>query len=281
MSSGRLILLTYADDNFRWQAERLASSALASGFDKVIVNSPKDWADTEFARRNAVTLEQKRGGGYWLWKPYLIKRALENAQPQDIVLYTDAGRTSYYEFTRRPNFLEMRVRDNKLGYLLGCACEHLGSIANNTKRDCLILMNADHEEIIRRPILMTWSLWRQTPEALTFLKHWLAFAEDDRCLTDDPNTLGLPNYEIYREHRHDQSIMSILAYQMNAPFLDFSNTNIHRFIKCRPNSSLGHLFYKRPENADSILRGATPFVLAQEYVRIRMANRISKRNTQL
>ena len=34
---------------------------------------------------------------------------------------------------------------------------------------------------------------------------------DPRILCDGPNTCGLPNFEGFRDHRHDQSITTILA----------------------------------------------------------------------
>jgi hypothetical protein len=39
---------------------------------------------------------------------------------------------------------------------------------------------------------------------------WLAYASDPRLITDTDNTLGKQNLPRFREHRHDQSIRSLL-----------------------------------------------------------------------
>lgn len=35
--------------------------------------------------------DQDRGAGYWIWKFYLIRDALEKANDGDLVMYVDSG----------------------------------------------------------------------------------------------------------------------------------------------------------------------------------------------
>lgn len=266
---GILSLITFATNSFVATARALCTNALSVGFDKARLYGPEDLDGTRFRDENSAVLDQPRGAGYWLWKPYLIKKALETAAPSEVVFYCDAGRNSYYQFTRRPTQLEKAVRRNTHGFLLGASAPQLGTIQNWTKRDCLLLMDADTEELLRRPMIMTWSLWTNSPQARSFLDRWLGYCRDPRCLTDMPNTLGESNYSEFRDHRHDQSIATILAYKMGAPYLDFSRTLVEKFIELRPNSGLSHFFYKRPENADRLLQGDNPLILVTEYLRLR------------
>lgn len=262
-------IITFATEGFVPQAKALIASALDVGFTDGTVFGPDDLVELDFAIRNLETLSQKRGAGYWLWKPFLIRRVLQNLQPNDVVFYCDAGRTNYYQFTRFPTNLVTRLKANSSGFLLGPAVGHLGTIENWTKRDCLQLMKADDQNIRSKPLLMTWSLWTPTELSFRFLNAWQEFAQDPRCLTDLPNTLGLTNYESFRDHRHDQSIMSILAHKLHAPFVDLSETKLHKLIQIRPNSELGHNFYKRPQNIEDVLGGASPSILIREYFRLR------------
>ena len=39
----------------------------------------------------------------------------------------------------------------------------------------------------------------------------LYYAQDKRIITDDDNEMGVDNYEGFRDHRHDQSILSLLV----------------------------------------------------------------------
>ncbi|MEC5292978.1 MULTISPECIES: hypothetical protein [unclassified Aurantimonas] len=139
-----------------------------------------------------------------------------------------------------------------------------------TKRDCLELMGATNAATLAAPLLMTWSLWTNTSQAIAFLERWLAFCSDPRCLTDQPNVLGLPDLPGFRSHRYDQSVFSILAHQLAAPRVDFTADLVHRLILLRSGSELAHNFYKRPQNAEDLLAGrwAIPMLL-REFLRLR------------
>ena len=246
-------------------------SALSVGFQEAHVARPAEMLATDFGKRNSYILNQRRGGGYWLWKPFIIATALRAMGDTDVLFYCDAGRSGYYRFARFPSVLVDRVRREEQGILLGPAIPHLGPLSCWTKRDCLVLMAADLPTIANAPLVYTWSLWRPTRRAFEVLEAWQHYCEDRRCLTDDANVCGLPNYPDFRAHRHDQSILSILAHQTGAPRLDFGRTLVHKLIETRPRSALSQTFYKRPQNADDLLRWDNPYLLAREYVRLKLA----------
>ncbi len=265
----RTKFITYATPNFLKNATTLANSASIVGFDEVRVFTVKDIENTEFYRRNFNTLSQSRGAGYWLWKPYLILKELEKAKDNELIFYSDAGRSNYYQFSRFPkNLVDLAIKSNQ-GYVLGPSQTHLGTVRNWVKRDCLKLMEADTEKYHSKGLLLTWSLWRRTPQALNFIEKWLNYCEDERCLTDMPNVCGSPNYIEFRDHRHDMSILTLLAYKESSTILDFTKTLTHKILNLRPNSSLAHHFYKRPENTDSLLASDNPLILFRELFRLK------------
>jgi hypothetical protein len=263
--------ITYATPSFKKNAELLAKSALNVGFKSAQVFSPEDIADSEFYRRNKKILEMKRGAGYWLWKPYIICEIVKNISEDEMVFYCDAGKNDYYRFTRYPESLIKACEDSEKGFLLGPIQPHVGKVINWTKRDCLTLMKVDKEPFLNNGLLATWSMWRGTQEALTFLEDWLRYCEDERCITDQPNVCGKENYLDFKDHRHDQSILSLLAYSTGATYIDLSRTLTHRILSFRPNSSIGQNFYKRPENIDRLIRLDNPLMLVCEYFRDRLA----------
>lgn len=269
----KLNLITFATPGFLPQAQSLARSALEAGFNDAKIFGLSDLQGSDFAVRNSAILHQKRGSGYWLWKPFIIQEQITKLQSDEIIFYCDAGRNSYYQFDSFPSNLVDHVIKGTEGFLLGPAVSHYGNIKTWTKRDCLKIMDADNNEMCEKPqISATWSLWRHTESALRFLNAWLEFAEDARCLTDIPNVLGDPNYTEFRDHRHDQSIVSILAHKRHAPHIDLTNTLIHKLINMRPNSELGQMFYKRPQNIEDVLAGASPLILVREFYRLKAMN---------
>lgn len=44
-----------------------------------------------------------------------------------------------------------------------------------------------------------------------FVREWLAACTQSRILTDEPNVCGLANLPGFLDHRHDQSVLSLLA----------------------------------------------------------------------
>ena len=48
--------------------------------------------DNYFASKHAEFINKnRRGFGYWLWKPYLIKKNMDAMEDGDILLYSDSG----------------------------------------------------------------------------------------------------------------------------------------------------------------------------------------------
>lgn len=262
--------MTYASNGFEQNADRLADSAHSCGFDTVHCLGPEDISRTNFAWRNRDILSAKRGGGYWLWKPYILREFVNRLDVGEILLYSDAGRSTYYQFSRFPTHLLERASQSEQGFLAGVAIPHLGPIGKWTKRDCLQIMEADTPKLYNKPVVQaTWSVWTKSKSALDFLDKWLSYCEDPRCLTDTPNTLGKNNLPRFVDHRHDQSVCSILAHKLSAPFLNFSGSFVQSLLELRPNSELGNTFYKRAQNANDLLEIAMPTILVREYLRLR------------
>jgi hypothetical protein len=197
----KLTLLTYGTGKFRENCLNLAESAYKVGFHNVIVMGREDIEDTQFYRENSEILTADRGAGYWLWKPYLINKILKTLDDDEVLLYSDAGRTKYYEFSSYPSRLVDALVSNKKGVLLGPSMPHLGRIANWTKRECLLKMDADTPEIHRSPLLMTWSLWQNTDFALAMSELWLKYCRDLSCIGDQLLQPGIPNHAMFKEHR--------------------------------------------------------------------------------
>jgi len=268
---GKNVFLSYGSGDFIASRDALCESAKNIGFDHVIAMSEVDINQSDFWKKNQAILSQKRGGGYWLWKPYIIRQILESLDEDDVLVYCDAGRPSYcsYNFESLPENLLMKTRSTKKGFLLGPALYQHGSLKKWTKRDCLILMKSDKPEIYNKPIIQaTWSFWTPTKESFDFLNEWVNFSCDPRCISDLENTIGQPNYKEFIDHRHDQSIMTLLAYKENVEFLDFSDTLLFKIMNLRPNSRLSHEFLRRIDDCEAMLSGKNIVItLAKSFIK--------------
>jgi hypothetical protein len=206
-------LVSFATSDFYRSQKRLNRSALKFGIDQCLSFRFKDLRKTEFYRKNKRILSQKRGAGYWLWKPYIILDTLANAQEGDIVIYNDSGAEFIDDLQPLIDICESR------GGLMFFQVHNQditdgGRHINRKwiKRDCFVLMGADTEEYYNGgQVAGSPQLYVRNKKNIEFLKELLAYCEDPRILTDKPNVCGLDNLPGFLDHRHDQSILSILA----------------------------------------------------------------------
>jgi len=202
----KVFLISYASTEFRQSQKLLNSSALANGVDQVISFSRKDIIGTEFYRSNKKILDMKKGSGYWLWKPYLILETLKKMDDEDVLIYCDSA----VEVVGNVRPLVEICKKNK-GIML-FRNYYKNTNRKFTKRDCFVLMGADRQRYWdSMQITASYQLYMNTKENRDLISEWLEYCQDPRILTDIPNECGLEDFSILFAHRHDQSILSILA----------------------------------------------------------------------
>ena len=240
------VLINYANRRFQWHQRQNSRSALTiGGFDRVCSFRPCD-IDADFAARNRHILEQPRGNGYWLWKPYFISRVLSTLCTGDYLFYCDAG--AQFIAPIDP-LLEVMRRDE-----LDLMAFQLPLVEGDwTKRDAFVLLDCDRPEFIESPQrLASFHLWRKSARAQAIVDEWLMFAQDERLSTDLPNQCGLPNHAGYREHRHDQSLFSLLTKRHGLPA--YRNPAHGRKWRHYRNSPYGQIINHTRRNGASWLR---------------------------
>ena len=259
----RHVFLSYGTAAFFDARDQLCASAMKVGFDAALARGPED-LDPAFASANAELLSRPRGGGYWAWKPQIILQELRKLGPGDVLVYCDAGRSPYTRLTLFPKALLKKTRAS--GFIVGPLIPQHGPISRWTKRDALILLGMDRPEIhAKPPVQATWSLWTPSLAAFHFLELWQQACTDPRCISDDPNTMGLENLPDFRDHRHDQALATLLAYREGAPLLDYRATFLFRILALRPQSKLAHSFLKRLDDAERMENGKVLIGLLKSY----------------
>ncbi|MDE7273214.1 MAG: hypothetical protein K2N95_09150 [Lachnospiraceae bacterium] len=201
-----IIAVNYADKKFQ-RAQRLNSrTAMEWGADRVIEYGPED-IDEAFRRQNREILDAPRGGGYYLWKPYFYRKAYNEIGDGDYLVYIDSG----------------AVYVNKIKYLIDCM-EHenvplmIFSLEReriekaSTKRDAFVLTDCDNAAYTDTPqSIGGYFVCKKSPVVEAYLDEVLYYAQDIRIISDNPNVMGLPNYDEFVDHRHDQSVISLMS----------------------------------------------------------------------
>lgn len=193
-----------------------------------------------------------RGCGYWAWKPAIILETLNrigivrakfNLQNPDYLIYSDAG----VEFINNVSHIIERM-DQGI-FLFGNNWEH----AHWCKRDVIeavwpwpslsheqriaaierLEAQGDRKTLAKLDTLLasdadipdpTWGRFGKQVQASViffrvsdytrkFVREWLDWClfEGGRLIDDSPSRL--PNHPEFREHRHDQAILTTLAYR--------------------------------------------------------------------
>ena len=203
------VLINYGNKIFKKSQQINSQTAIKpGGFDKVISYHPED-IDESFYKKNKIILDQEKGNGYWLWKPYFIHKTLEQLQDGDYLFYCDAG--SYFIRPVDPiiNLCEKYNQD--------IICFGVGHIEKYwTKRDTFISLNCDdpkYTETEQR--LGGFVLIKKSQFSVNFINEYLKLSQNPQLISDQPNICNLPNYPGFQQHRHDQSIFSLLTKKYN------------------------------------------------------------------
>ena len=201
--------ITYATPDFMSYAENNVKSALEiGGFDTAKIYTPDD-LDNYFKAKNSHILNQPRGSGYWLWKPYIIFKKLLEIDENDILCYND----SKYIWKTNVRKLENDMLSNK----------NIGVYTNKpnsgnylekqlTKGDAFLLTNVPNNNYIKNSA-QVWAgfiLLRKCFNPIRFVSEWLTYSQDYRIITDSQSML-VKNDQSFIENRHDQSILSLLC----------------------------------------------------------------------
>jgi hypothetical protein len=202
-------LVNYANKHYYNSQKKNSYTGINVGkLDYVFEYSVTD-LDNDFAAENRHILNQERGAGFWLWKPYIIKKTLEKIEDGDILFYCDSGA----EFISSVEPLVEICINESNGLLCFAIDPHLtgNPDVGQIKRDALILMNCDVEQYIQTNArLASFMLFQKSKTIVSFVNEWLYYCCDERVLTDIPNTLG-ENHKGFITHRHDQAVFSILS----------------------------------------------------------------------
>lgn len=207
-------LITFASPRFRHRQHLLGWSAMAN---KVVTSvthwTPKKVRAAKFVDRCPAIKLSERGSGFYAWKPFIIQKKLEEAPEGHIVFYCDVGRTFPYKllYGSLQVFLDW-MRCHGQAVMPGVQIPWNGPMAMWTKRDAFVAMSMDspfaHSSA---PIQASFSIWVNSPESRGIVAEWMDCCANRQLISDDSSVLGLPELSYFKEHRHDQSLFSLIC----------------------------------------------------------------------
>jgi hypothetical protein len=162
-----------------------------------------------WAKHEEFLLSNRRGLGYFLWKPFLLSSTLAAMEENDFLMYADAGCEIISNET--VDLLDLFPTEPNVDLAVVPLEAHHTNERWTNKRCCSHFHNARRFTCLPQ-MATTFFFVRNTKRARAFGERWLELSVVDDCsnLIDRP---GSGESKVFEAHRHDQSIFSFLAYE--------------------------------------------------------------------
>jgi hypothetical protein len=220
------VFVTFGDGSrdFRAAGRRIARQAAKTKiFDKVYrydyARLKSDHPDY-WRQHNQFILGNRRGGGYWIWKSFIIQTVLSVMEEDDVLVYCDAG----CEIDERliENFSKIHPGN------FDATLFELEGHSNESWTNALTLkaLGVSPEIGKSNQLAATAMLIRNNLSSRLLVQEWtrLCHSFGHALVIDVKND----ERSVFREHRHDQSILSIIARQrINKCALRLKITNVN------------------------------------------------------
>ena len=199
------VFLTYGTREYASVRKRAESTVRDVGGCDVLLSCGPEDLDPQFVRQNEAVFRARRGAGYWLWKPYLINRTLSELNEGDLFCYFDLDVLFLQAIDPLTALITKHGQDIIPFSLLGDEFVE----RKWTKREVFQALAADTPDIRNSwQCMATVVICRVSSHSRRFVKEWLHHC-CCKSLIDDSS--GAVEADDYIEHRHDQSIYSVLV----------------------------------------------------------------------
>ncbi len=212
------MFIAYADATLAYSLKRIGRQARhLKIFDEVILYTP---ADLPEELKGHPLMRYGKGGGYWLWKPWIIQKTLREHNYGDIVVYADAGSTlrKSPEWSR---LFELMDRYDTLCFQYAETVPEFARWGNTctkikywTKKNALAFLDSYFGDRAYRENckVMGGLLFMKNPDN-SLLRQWLDISLNHPELVVDPTPEEMQDQEPgFAYHKHEQSFITALAY---------------------------------------------------------------------
>ena len=153
-----------------------------------------------------------RGCGFWLWKSKIIELSILLTDPNDLVLYLDAGfEFNPYGKARLENYIALANKHDFLAFYLN---GNNYKIIQWTKKFLLNSLNKNNYlNILDQPQIEAGCVFfKNNQKSIDFLNYWQEISiKNDYIYSND--VISDDEDSNFIEHRHDQSILTLLLHK--------------------------------------------------------------------
>ena len=185
--------------------------------DLEVIIYKKSQINDKFKEKYSSILNEKRGDGYWLWKPYIISDTLKKIEENATLFYIDY----LYYFTERFDILYEDIDKTHIQVWENKPNEPTNILKNWCKIDVLTKYNVLKDSDTIQDCWAGSIMLKNSYKTKNLINTWLAMCCNYDNITDSPSKNNEP--ENFIEHRHDQSLLSIILYKNNIKLSHWHN----------------------------------------------------------
>ena len=204
------VFITFGDgtEDIIAARKRISREAMRTGaFDEVY---DYGWSDPSAEAAVHPLRNEKRGAGYWVWKPDLILRELTRLDDGDILMYSDCGNVVFKSRSWKHLLGQMEHFEFFCHKIPGCSLQWNRSelldffrprLKIETPRVCFAIESGQ-------------LLFRKTPFTTRLVSEWKKILfEHPEYIRDLWDGESEKQYPSFIENRHDQSVLTLLVYE--------------------------------------------------------------------
>jgi hypothetical protein len=222
------LFISYGDDRFKESLNRIARQARKIGiFDRIIKYSPKDLP--EFIKASPL-FAFDRGGGYWVWKPYIVYQTLNLCQEGDILVYADAGCTLSKDSPEWEYYLNLLHTHSAIFFQYRENYDYGWKCVRKPCGDAVALKHWMKPSLVQfyerslglnyldsSKILGGFFIIKKNRKDLRTIDEWYKITLFHPELVMDPSNDDIADCPPdFFEHRHDQAVLSPLVYHFQS-----------------------------------------------------------------
>ena len=227
--SNKIILLSFASNDLKKSIFRFEKQAQETKFyDEIRIITYRDLDDNfKSILKKLLSDGKKKGFGYFMWKPYLVKKILKEINDGDVVNYMDIGfhllkenRKKFEDYSKFINeennwILAFQYHDKMEEKLKNISFPYREE-RKYSKGDLLDFFNFyNNTSVTETPQYMAGCFFiKKSKRSMSFINEWLDIFNKRFDLVDD-TVSKLKNLNGFLEHRHDQSVFSLLCKKYN------------------------------------------------------------------
>lgn len=201
-------LINYANKGF-YKSQKLNSmSGISAGFDSVIQYKENDIED-EFLKENSTILNQTRGAGYWLWKPYFIWKTLQKTSEGDIIFYSDSGA----QFVKPIDPILEKIKKSDRGVAVFEMSGHHKENEYCRKQVAQEVVRCDKKIMESDQNMASFVGVRNCVDSIDIISQWLDLCKKEHLIMDLPPQED--EFSMFKDHRHDQTLWSLLSKKLD------------------------------------------------------------------